>query len=136
MANEGIYGIDIEYDGDDIFPSLQLQNTEVIVLESMVRRLKADYTSLFYDLEYGYNISDVVGLKSTGVSASRIEAECLKDERVQNAKCSIIISPDLTGELSVYTITIEIKLKDSGSTYNLTFRLQDEDVDVVLNKLI
>jgi hypothetical protein len=127
----GEYGTDIKWNGDDIFPSLEMQNTEIIVLEAISRRLMSDPTSLFYDEKYGYNLANL--LKSPFLPSSvEIENECLKDERISMVICTITQS---TINESL-TISLQIKLNDSDSIFNLVFSLSDTDgADVAYEKI-
>ncbi len=126
------YGTDIKYNGDDIFPSLELQNTDVIVLESLSRRLQSNYGSLFYDPEYGYNIANLL-LSPVGqgtIDSTLVETECLKDERVHGCVCDIVVSNDEN-----YEVQIWIELAGSETTFNLVFSLVDETLEVAYERL-
>lgn len=129
MFLPGQYGTDIHFDGNDILPSLEMQSTDVIVLEAIVRRLKSDHGSLWLDTDYGYNISNLIHSPQSSVASTFIENECMKDERVANAIC--LISSNSNSEIQ---IAIRIEL-NNGGTYNLVFSLANTDIDIAYQKL-
>ena len=88
MAEE--YGIDIKWDNEDLTAGYELQDQDLIVLEALSRRLQSKPGSLFYDDDYGYDISRLINLPYSGNISSRIENECLKYERVKFAQATVI----------------------------------------------
>lgn len=128
MASE--YGIDAKWADDDLTAGYELQTEEIIVLEALARRLQSKPGSLFYDDDYGYDISCLINLPYSGNISSRIENECLKDERVKFAKCNVY--EDKVNES--LTIVINITLMQN-STFNLIFDLRQTDIDVAYQRL-
>lgn len=125
----GKYGTDISYNGDDILPSLELQNTNVIVLEAICRRLQTSKGRLFYDLDYGYNLNNLIKSPILNMKSEErnIEIECLKDERVNKAVATI----NQSGE--EITVSIYLTLSDSEE-FNLVFSLKD-DIEIAYERL-
>ena len=129
----GTYGIDIYFDGSDVLPSLQLINTEIIVLQALVRRLTTTRGRLFYDQEYGFNINDILKapLQSTSFYKSEIKNEVLKDERVSSADVSLSLVDE------VLTINIKVLLED-GEEFLLIFSINNktnEELEVLYQRL-
>lgn len=127
----GMYGIDIYFDGSDVLPSLQLINTEIIVLQAIVRRLTTTRGRLFYDQDYGYNIIDALKapINQTEIK-NEIKNELLKDERVSNTDVSISLSSDI---LSV-NIKVELDTGDFLLIFSINNKTNDE-LEVLYQRL-
>jgi len=71
---------------------------------ALSRRLRAALGSLFYDLGYGFDLTDLVNQGLTPADVARISqaisAQCLLDERVQTCRASLSLVPQ-TGDLTI-----------------------------------
>jgi len=74
---------------------------------ALARRLRAVLGSLFYDLGYGFDITDLVNQGLTPADVTRISVaiavQCLLDERVQTCRVALVLVPQ-QGTLAI-TIT-------------------------------
>ena len=132
-ANIGKFGIDIYFDGKDVLPSLQLINSDLIVLQALVRRLTTTRGRLFYDQEYGFNINDILKapLQSTSFYKSEIKNEVFKDERVSSADVSL----SLVDEVLIINIKV---LLEEGNEFLLIFSVNNktnEELEVLYQRL-
>lgn len=118
--NNGEFGTDLKWDGEDILPSLEITNTELIVIEAISRRLQASSGSLYYDLDYGFNLESLLKAP-TNINESEIQAEVLKDERVSSCKCKVI--EDVANE--EINIRLQVQL-DDGLQFTLVFSLNED----------
>lgn len=99
-------GVDIALQGD-ITPVWGLVAGFTNLGYALARRLNAELGSLFYDLSYGEDLTDILhqGLTPADVAniSKRIQAQCLLDDRVQTCRATLALVPQ-TGELTI-TIT-------------------------------
>lgn len=122
------YGTDIS-DFPDIDPMMPEFAGRLILLESMYRRLTTPRGSVFYDLNYGYNIRELLG-ESFGpgdleLIQAEISRECLKDERIVSAqaKCKYKAT---TGQL-----LIALTLQDGDGPFALVLSVDKVTVEVL-----
>lgn len=99
-------GVDIALQGD-LSPVWGLVAGFTNLGYALARRLHAELGSLFYDLGYGEDLTDILhqGLTPADVAniSKRIAAQCILDERVQTCRASLALNTQ-TGELTI-TIT-------------------------------
>jgi hypothetical protein len=127
-TNTGVYGNDFRWDGSSILPSLELNGSESVVLESVARRLQSDPGSLFYDQSYGYNILNLLKKPNT-INIKLIENECLKDERVTAAICEYYFNNS--------TLIIQIKIElFNNKIFKLVFNINEKEVDVAYQEIL
>jgi hypothetical protein len=95
--------------------------------QALYRRLSTEVGGLWYDNEYGYDITRYINTaqsptRSPGMIAQAINAECLKDERVLDCatKVSIYDASNATDENPEGTMTLEIIVTDEDGTFSLT----------------
>jgi hypothetical protein len=96
---------------------------------ALARRYETDRGALFYDLDYGYNLTDLVnaGLTPTDVArhSQGAAAEALKDDRVQTARVGLTLVFE-TGEL-----TIAVSGTTAQGPFSLVMRASDVTVTLL-----
>lgn len=86
------YGTDIDC-GADLAIDMRETSGWLMLAQACVRRLKAPRGSLFYDPDYGYDLTGFVGAAKLP-SAGQIENELLKDKRLSSVDVRVIQSGD------------------------------------------
>lgn len=101
-------------------------NDESIALtQAIARRLTTPRGGLFYDLNYGTDIRDFISSSIPIAQAiSAIEAECRKDERVDDCDVTISVVAD------EWFVTIECKAHASGP-FALTLAVSAVSVELL-----
>ena len=91
-------------------------NSITALTQALARRLTTPNGSLPYDSDYGYDVRDLVSSTRTPESAEAlIEAECVKDERVDSCKCTITVAGSGAGD-TAWTISINCTTS-TGDTF-------------------
>jgi phage baseplate assembly protein W len=89
--------------------------------QALARRLSTPRGGLFYDPAYGLDIRGFIADSvSPADAAAQIENECRKDERVDDAKCTITASGE--GASTVWTVDIRCAAT-TGKVYNMTLEV-------------
>jgi phage baseplate assembly protein W len=95
-ASDASLGVDIEC-LDDISAKLVLVSGARNVALAIARRLRTPRGGLFYDRNYGFDLRQFCNADVTADTMREIragvEAEALKDERVQEARCVVTWEP-------------------------------------------
>jgi hypothetical protein len=103
------FGVDL-WCQDDIDPTGATVSGPLIVAQACYRRLTTRRLGLVGDPNYGYDVEDIINADVTQADLARhqaaIEAECLKDERVQGAPTTCVMTA------GVLTIGIALDLGD------------------------
>lgn len=109
---------------DDLSSNLEVVTGTAVILEALVRRLRTPRGGLFYDLEYGTDVRQYVN-SSTPLFrvAQAVEAECLKDERVEAATATVTRESD--------RLMIEVAIDTADEPFVLTI-----GVDALTSDLI
>lgn len=121
---------------DDLDPNLSTVSGRTGLAQAAVRRISTPPFGLHYDGNYGYDVRNELG-KPQGqpnrLSAHRIEAEVLKDERVSNAAAevefvAIADSPDENND----RLDITVSLTDDDGPFELVATIGSDGVTVEL----
>jgi hypothetical protein len=96
---------------------------------AIYRRLSTTRGGLFYDADYGFNLTDLLNseLSTADISAARgaIIAECQKDERVQSASVILTFRPLLK------SLDVEIEIDTAVGPFDLVLRATAVTVDIL-----
>jgi hypothetical protein len=100
-----LYGTDLATPLGDLLPGLPDTSGPEVVLQDLVRRFETPNGFLHQAIEfegktypwdpkaedYGYDLQLLVGkkIRNVAVEENRIAAECMKDDRVENAQVSV-----------------------------------------------
>lgn len=118
----------------DLDPNFATISGPRVVLEAVARRLITPRGSML-DREYGYDLRGLLQATLTTADTARIqaeiEAECLKDERVDTADVTVQL-PLATGEM---VITIQLSLSQQVSPFTLVFTLTADGVNIIIQGL-
>ena len=108
---------------DDLSPSFALIDGVTAVAQAIARRLQTPQGSLFYDLEYGFDLGQYVNadVDSSVVAEIKagVEAEARKDERVSGATANV--SYDSSSE----TLTVTLRCSSANGPFRLTASIAD-----------
>lgn len=112
----------------DLDPSMVLLDTTSTLGQACARRLITPRGGLFYDREYGNDLR--VFLKRTGYSAAQIarfvEAELLKDERVEN------VAADVEYDDNTEALSVDIRVRAvTGKEFDLTLNVSSLTVELL-----
>lgn len=81
---------------NDLDPSLSLVNGTQLLGQDLLHRLTTARGSLQYDLDYGYDTRTLLNASITPqfltASQGYIQAECLKDQRVQQCAAALVFT--------------------------------------------
>jgi len=96
--------------------------------QASARRLGTRAGGLFYDTDYGYDLSNMSGraLVSKQAAAARAEQELLKDERIDDANVTLDTDPD-TGAL-----VPTVMLTDGAGPFEFTLPIGDVTTQLLL----
>lgn len=105
-----------------------------VVLEAVCRRLITPRKTML-DRDYGYDLRKLLQATLTSADVARIqaeiEAECLKDERIDAADVTVTL-PLGTGEL---TVSINLSLVDQSTPFTLVFILTLDTIKIIMEGL-
>lgn len=123
------YGIDLSCveDCDDAMSEVD-PFSPVAVGQALIRRLITSRGSVLDDLDYGLDLRGYLnrGVTTSDLSslATRIEGECLKDDRVLDVTATVTITA-----LRSLRVALEVSLEaPSGKSFNLVFAVTDAQV--------
>lgn len=121
------YGTD--FDGiDDIDANLAFQtDTRLVLAQSLCRQLQMPRGALWYAPDEGYDIRSIIADTGPDPSAHEqaIEAQCLKDERVQNAVCEVNAVTSERWEVSIAITPV------TGQTFQLVLSVDAVTVTIL-----
>jgi len=114
----------------DLDPMFTLVSGRTALVQALARRLTTKHGMLEWigdDPEYGHDVREYlgedVGPRAEFVIASRVQAECLKDERVRAAQ----VTPTLTaGRLS-----LAVRITDAEGPFRFTLAVSDVSVELL-----
>lgn len=114
----------------DLDPMFGLVSGRAALAQAIARRLTTRRGLLEWigdDPEYGHDVREYlgedVGPRAEFVIASRVQAECLKDERVRAAQ--------VTATLTSGRLTLSIKLTDADGPFRLTLAVTGVTVELL-----
>ncbi len=114
----------------DLDPMFGLVSGRAALAQAIARRLTTRRGLLEWigdDPEYGHDVREYlgedVGPRAEFVIASRVQAECLKDERVRAAQ--------VTATLASGRLTLSIKLTDADGPFRLTLAVTGVTVELL-----
>lgn len=123
------YGTDVSCT-TGLDPTFALVSGTTVVAQALARRLQTPPGGLIDDPNYGFDLRSWVnaplGARERFEASSRIEAECLKDERVESAEVTVTQN-DAAGSL---TVGINVELAD-GATFQLVLSASAVTVSVL-----
>src|SRR5690606_14694811 len=97
--------------------------------QAVARRLTAERGSLFYDPNYGTDVRLSLNDSATSASLFRlrtaIEAEAMKDERVERARVTV------AAEDNGRAITVQLSLVDSDGPFQLVLEVTPDLVEIL-----
>ncbi len=100
----------------------------VVVLESCARRLMTSRGSMQWDLDYGYDLTALVGGRISAVRQSRIREdirqELLKDRRVLDASAVLT-------EVTAHNWTVTVKVKLAEGPIALVLNVDNVTVSIL-----
>ncbi len=111
---------------EDIRQDLGKVEGDAALGEELARRLSTE--SLWYDLEYGEDLRNFINAADPGpgVIERLVEAQCLLDERVDDAVV------DVTRENNGKSLTVEIDVtKGDGTNFLLTLKVSELTVEIL-----
>lgn len=113
----------------DLDPYFGLVSGREALAQAVARRLTAERGSLFYDPNYGTDIrlSLNAAMSEAGIFRLRtaIEAEAMKDERVERARAEVEI------EDSGQRIAVRLYLTDSAGPFQLVLAVTPDLVEIL-----
>ncbi len=113
---------------DGLDPQFKVISGPRVVLESAARRLMTAEGALEHDLDYGYDLCGLVGMRVTAVAAARIRErirqQLLKDPRIFDA------STVLT-ETAAHRWKVTIKLKLASGSFELVLGVDNVKVSIL-----
>lgn len=115
----------------DLDLQLSLVDGRQGLAEAVARRLAMPTGFLFYDSDYGLGITNTIGasLRTYGGLQSAVEAEAMKDERVEEAEATV--SYDLaSADLEILLVLTDI----TGETFPLTFKVSEKTAAVIVGE--
>lgn len=131
------YGVDFstywnkETGQPDLDPNFVPIRGPRVVMEAVCRRLITPRKSML-DKNCGYDLRKLLQATLTSAAVARIqaeiEAECLKDERIEAADVTVQL-PLATGEL---VIRIDLSLAEQSEPFILVFVLTTDNVKIIM----
>ncbi len=99
----------------DIDGNLSLVEGRLGLAQSISRRLSTPRGGLFYDLEYGFDLRVFLNTPVRPDEVRRgVENECLKDERVDDARAEVAFNE------AASTLTVRITITDGDGPFVFT----------------
>lgn len=116
---------------DDIDANLSsVKSDRFCLAENIARRISTARGALFYDLNYGTDIrSRINAAQRVEITASQIEAEALKDERVQDAAASVVFGE--VGTSNEGTLTVSLTITASDGPFVLVLSVSNLTVEIL-----
>lgn len=114
---------------DDLSPVWGIVSGKTNLAMALYRRLTTTRGGLFYDSDYGYNLTDLLNadLSTSDISNARgaIIAECLKDERVQSVAVTMAFNP------STQSLDLDIEVETAIGPFDLILRATQTTVEIL-----
>ena len=116
---------------DDLDPNLTQIGGRLNLLHALARRLSTRRGALGWlgDKDYGFDLRQFVG---TSVTASVVEAgaeaECVKDERVLDARVSVSRTVESDGGA---TLLVDVQITDDRGTFDFTMSVSNLTVTLL-----
>jgi phage baseplate assembly protein W len=115
------YGQDIGWT-DDLDPAFAMVSGSICLLQALQRRLETSTGSLWYDPDYGLALHQYLkaAIPHVSVIASAIETQCMRDDRVADARATVTFdryTSKLAADVAVTSVT--------GETLSLTLAASD-----------
>jgi hypothetical protein len=110
----------------DIDPNFTLVGGKLVYAFAIARRLTTPRGSLFYDDDYGMDLRQFLSgsVQRPDVIQAQVETEALKDERTQDAKCTVAFENE--------TLSVELLLTTSEGPFNLTVAVSSLTTQLLL----
>ena len=114
-------GRDVSTLGGEISADLRIISGPVALLDALMRRFSTAHNSRSVDRDYGCALSQWLNDNDVEPAAirARIEAECLKDERVSRARAYVTINEDAG------RIDVDIRIDSTFGTFGFTIGIDD-----------
>lgn len=113
----------------DLDPLFSLVSGRAVLLEAIARRLRTPRGALFYDPEYGLDLTGYVNESLSRADALALEAalaaECRKDERIRAAGASVAFEP------ATRTLRITVRLFDDAGPFELVLSVDRVTVQLL-----
>lgn len=113
-----------------IDPMFTLVSGRVALAQALARRLTTKHGTLEWindNPEYGHDVREYlgedVGPRAEFVIASRVQAECLKDERVRAAQ--------VTPTLAAGRLSLAVRITDAEGPFRFTLAVSDVSVELL-----
>ena len=104
-----------------------------VLAESIFRRFDTARGTVAHAPTFGYDLSGYLGAVGGAIAVAAlpgiVEAEALKDDRVQAAVCSASVVRD--GGSDTVTLTLRVVPLDEADSFELTFAVTDASVRLV-----
>ena len=124
------YGVDVDC-VTDIDKGFALVTGFKAVAQALARRLQTPRGGLFYDLDYGTDVRDLVeeGLTAREIAEwqAAIAQECEKDERVEHADATIAL------DAAASTATIKVRVETSAGPFQFVLAVSALTVALLTN---
>ena len=107
---------------DDLDPNLSSIDGRIGLGQAAARRISTARTTLFYDNEYGTDVRSQLNERHREeITAQAVEAEVLKDERVQDVEATItFVEVPQSADETDGDLRIELLLTDASGPFQLT----------------
>lgn len=119
------FGTDLSCDGNDITGNDAMVSGNLIVAQSLVRRIVTPRGGVIDDPDYGYDVTaqiDSIGdQRSLARTLAMMDAEFRKDERVAYAQTI----GTLTGPLSGQTLRTTTTIQTAQGTFTMTLAISN-----------
>jgi phage baseplate assembly protein W len=130
-------GIDVSTDGFDVDEDLSLTSGRDLLVQDMLARLDTPRGALFYDDNYGYDLSQHVGEALGPADLYRIEvsvvAELLKDPRVEGCVAKASLAP-ISSSSATQWLRVTITIDDGDGPFDLVVDASKTSVELVTTK--
>jgi hypothetical protein len=96
----------------------------MVVVEAVLRRLQTPRGGLWYDRDYGTDVRQFLnGSRSRFTVAAAVEAEALKDERIEEAGAEVTFTDR--------TLEIVLRIVTADGPFSLTVGVSELTVDLI-----
>ena len=108
----------------DLDSALSTVSGPMVVVEAVLRRLQTTAGGLWYDRDYGTDVRQFLnGSRSRFAVSAAVEAEALKDERIEEAAAEVTFTDE--------TLTIVLRLVLADAEFSLTIGVSQLTVDLI-----
>ena len=119
------------YCTDDLEPNLRVVSGRECLRQALLRRLITPRGSLFFDPNYGTDLRAFLASSARASEiAQAVEAECLKDERVEDV--SSLVTPPATNS---DPIVVRLSIVDADGPFPLTVAVSSLTVKLLEESL-